>query len=760
MLDTLESHIADRDARAILHLMFARNPLALRDGFYKEEDLWDFKEDLPPVARGSGEESWAGIAADVLALHNTRGGVLLFGIRNSTFEFVGATQRVDTKIFNDKIRRYVGDRFWVSFSREFIQQNQRYLGVAIVPPKAHAPLRAMADSPSGKLKVGDLCVRVGDETRILRGTDAIEFARQHRVGPGGTSYEIDEPCFRILRPDYRHFISRGSLCDAVSKGLASDRTFVTSLAGIGGVGKTALACWATLDAYQRKQFDFIVSVTAKDRALTSAGIVPFAPTLSSLTDLLREICEVTGFSEFEDLPHDEQLRAIRQSLLCEFKGLLLVDNLETVDDPRIIQFLEQLPLPTRAIVTSRKARVRVAVQPVDVGPFEEGEAVEFLNSIARSVGKHFLADMSAAEKTKIVKSCDLIPLVIEWFVGRAKTPERAIQAAETLVSQSKHGEELVEFSFRRVYEELAPRQQAVLKVLSLIGRPLPVEAIAAGADLAIHEVADELEEIKSYSLVERQYDPSYRDIVHSLLPVTNTFVYREIAKHAGYEGSVRKRLNDWYQANEIVDPAQRQLVQKVRRGERNPELTLLEVARNFLSNGELDKAEEYFKLGLERNARSWQLHRELAEFYRHQRCEVAGSLRHYELAAENAPARGPDRVRIFREYGVVLRDSGLSSAFRDAAEKFKVALAEAPMDAVCRHALGDCYVKMGAFQPALEVLKPLETNPSPKTRAKTYPLLERCYRELHDLLGLATLRARMAEDGAAAAQATAAGSLH
>ena len=39
-------------------------------------------------------------------------------------------------------------------------------------------------------------------------------------------------------------------------------------------------------------------------------------------------------------------------ILSQFKGLLLVDNLETVDDPLLVSFLESLPLPTRAIVTS------------------------------------------------------------------------------------------------------------------------------------------------------------------------------------------------------------------------------------------------------------------------------------------------------------------------------------------------------------------------------------------------------------------------
>jgi len=56
---------------------------------------------------------------------------------------------------------------------------------------------------------------------------------------------------------------------------------------------------------------------------------------------------------------------------------------------------------------------------------------------------------------------------------------------------------------------------------------------------------------------------------------------------------------------------------------------------------------------------------------------------------------------------MVLRDSGLPTEHRLAAEQLDVALRETPKDAICRHALGDCYVKSGNFQPAVEVLEPL-----------------------------------------------------
>ena len=510
------------------------------------------------------------------------------------------------------------------------------------------------------------------------------------------------------------------------------------------MGKTALACWAALRAYDSKSFDYIVSLTAKDRALTSSGIVPLTPTLSSLSDLLTEICDVTGFSELalvSDL--SEQISLVKSNILSQFSGLLFVDNLETVDDPQLIDFLEDLPLPTRAVVTSRKSRVRVAAMPIPVGPFNQGEAVQFLTHTARVRRKDGIAELSEAEKTRMADSCDRIPLVIEWFIGRARSAERALKDAETLAAEGKHGEELLEFSFRRVYGELPEKQRSILKVLSLMGTQLPIEAIAVAADLPVHIAADQIEELKDYSLVESQYDLNYRDIAYSLLPVTNTFVYKEVSKTTGHESTVRRRLNDWYQAKEIVDTAQRELVQKVRRGERNPELALAEVAKHSIATGDLDAAEQFYKQALERNHSSWQIHREFAEFYRHKRHEVGPAIHYYRQAAAHVPKHGPDRAKVYRELGMVLRDSGLPNAHRQAAEQLEIALEQTPNDAICRHALGDCYVKAGVYSKGASVLEPLLDHQSKKTREKTYPLLLECYMQLSEPLKAARIRSLM-----------------
>jgi hypothetical protein len=94
---------------------------------------------------------WAEVSKDVMAFHNNKGGIIIFGI-DEGFAFTGVHERIDSKLFNDKIRRYVGDAFWVEYYRVFIQPDQSYVGLAVIPPRNNLIRRFQSNSPEHKGK--------------------------------------------------------------------------------------------------------------------------------------------------------------------------------------------------------------------------------------------------------------------------------------------------------------------------------------------------------------------------------------------------------------------------------------------------------------------------------------------------------------------------------------------------------------------------------------------------------------------------------
>ncbi len=421
--EDLARAIRARDTGSVTRLMFiGTDQPSVRPGFRTETDLWDFKADCPKLARDSSN-AWATLAADVLGFHNNRGGVLIFGIRDDDFTFCGASTPLDGKRLNDQLHKYLEDTIWVEYHREFIQPDQRYLGIAIVQARGPRLERFTSEAPqvNGRraFALGGSAMREEDSTRILSRVEADEAARQMSMPLVGEVYAVDEPFYRILAPEYIHFVARSKPCGQVESALANPRVSIASIIGIGGIGKTALATWAVLRSYERKHFDFIVSITAKDRELTASGIRALDPTLTNFESLLDSILDVTGFPDHKTLPISRKEEAVR-ALLSASKGLLFVDNLETVDDKRIIEFLDTLPPGVRAITTSRRSNVRVSVQPIDLGPLEDAEMIAFAKSLSTSPGGDYVAELSDDDCLRIGKASDRIPLVIRWVLSRSQ----------------------------------------------------------------------------------------------------------------------------------------------------------------------------------------------------------------------------------------------------------------------------------------------------------------------------------------------------
>lgn len=740
--------IRARDIGFVIETFFERGKPVLKPGLHYESELWDFKDTAPGHGR-INDVAWAQIAADVLAFHNREGGLLFFGISDSTHSFCGTPTDLDSKKFNDKLRRYVGDAFWVAYSKEFLQRTGFHLGVAVIPKRSFRVQLALAPAsivnPTDKpyFSAGDLCIREGDETKIFRDERAAAYLRDHNLPSADYKYAVDLPGFRILRPDYRQFVYRENLCPQVLKALADPKTFITSLLGFGGLGKTALATWATLDVYEAGLFDYVISLSAKDRELTVGGIQRVEAELSSFDSLLDTILDVMGFSDERKKPVDKKAQVVTDIMKGE-RVLLYVDNLETVDDDRIFRFLEDLPVGIRVLATSRKAKLRRGVYPIDIGAMTDKEAHLFLEYCCQRKSPEFTVKISPAEFKLILSACAHAPLLIEWFMANAKTPDIAVQRANEMLNSGKLGEELIEFCFRRLHGELQPDARRVLRVISLFVTPMPIEAIAAGSELSLTQADDACQDLLDAALVQQDFSAKHNGTVYFMLPLTQRFAYQVLREDAGAEQAIRRALSRWYEAADIKNPAERQITSEIRKGAREPETILVEYAESMRLDGHYGEAEKFYTQALQRNPKSWKALRGLGEIHRKEG-RTALALKYYEQAALYAPKKGSDRALIYREWGMILRDAGAAESLREAADKFEVALKETPNDFMARHALGNMYVRMHAYDKAATILEPLLNTGNRDTLQKTVPLLRDCYERTRQMLKLAELKSKYSQ---------------
>lgn len=747
MYDDIARAVAGKTPERALRLMFEGTPPRLRLGRAKETELWDFKADCPGPARDErSENAWAHIAADILGFHNNRGGIILFGINDKSFEFQGATRTLDSKQFNDRIRRYIGDLIWVDFQREYIQADQRYLGVALIPPRGPAVARFKSSAPlvSGKrhFERGGTALRKGDSTYVMDPRAADRFSRDQDEPAFGNSYQIDEPYFRILAPDYLHFLPRGRIGDLVEKSMRDPRVAVTSLIGVGGMGKTALATWAVRRAYEAEDFKFIVSTTAKDRELSATGILGLRSQLTSYEDLVDQIVDVLGFPELKSESPAFRETSVRE-LLTESGGLIYVDNLETVDDKRLIAFLDDLPVGVRAVVTSRRNSVRTAARPVHVPPLSDDEMVAYIRVLAHEASYSHVNGLADDEALQLGRAWDGIPLALRWAIARTKSLPELMAQAEVPAAQRMQGEQLLEFSFRRVFERLTSSERAVLETLSVLEQPIPTEALVAGAGAPGSQVLDAVEELADDALVQRVFDPDRNDYCFTILPITRAFTRIDLQKHPDAARNIQRRLTSWFEASDVSSDEERLVVREIRSGKNTDDSALVDLAVAAEKREDFDGAERLYQQALSRNPRSWRAAKAAGEFYRHRRHNRVEALRLYEVAGANAPKRGHERAVVFREWGLLVRDSGQPNALALAEEKLQAAMDQAPSDPIARHALANCYDKRGAYRLVIELVEPVVDTKNQRTRELTLPLLLRAYEKTNELLKASELRAKL-----------------
>lgn len=133
--------------------------------------------------------------------------------------------------------------------------------------------------------------------------------------------------------------------------------------------------------------------------------------------------------------------------------------------------------------------------------------------------------------------------------------------------------------------------------------------------------------------------------------MTRTFVYGDVARQQDLENRIRRRLSEWFEAKDIRDPNEREVIRELRQGKGGSESGLVDLAIAAARRGDVRSAQDLFEQALRRNPRSFRAAREFAEFMRHTLGNNAEALRLHELAAANAPARGGERALIFREWG-------------------------------------------------------------------------------------------------------------
>lgn len=514
----------------------------------------DFKESV----HLDNEKHLADFARDVLAFKNVGGGYMVIGVVDKTWEPIGldAPLPLDTKLLRDQFRRVTGldldidivhhqlnaegadKTFAVILVRSSRKRSRRR--VPTLTKKDFAPTK-----PYG-LRRGEIYIRRGDESvRVSSQADLEGLLERLEANADQAALEMNaesspfallEGPYRLLEKTYERFVGREELRRSIVEAIVRDpRIWIINVHGPGGVGKSALVSWAAYHFFEQRTFEGIVQLTAKDTALSTGGIRAVSRSLYSLENLLDHIIRA-----FEEEPPDEleAKRTLAIEILSAWSVLLVLDNMETVTDGRILGFIRDLPPSSRAkvLLTSRQ-KTGFWELPLPVKELERHEVRSFLEIRSKEMNVDFPLDEAIVDR--VLATSGGLPLAIQWMIGRYKIT----RSVETVARQvADRDSPVLEFSFRNIWNILSPDAKTVLATASVFDDAPAVQQFAVALLWAADRIDRALTELEEVTLMTRSVQTSDGRIVFSALPITMSFARHQLRDMGDHETQARQRV--------------------------------------------------------------------------------------------------------------------------------------------------------------------------------------------------------------------------
>lgn len=495
---------------------------------------------------------------DVIAIKNTGGGYIMVGVADRTWELQGLPSPLpyDAKLLRDKVRKCSGLELDIDIVHHEVSQSFLKHRVALIYIRASQKRRKRrtpsvvaidyVPKESFGLRRGEIYIRKGDSTVRIRSEqeledllDALESATDdeaRRLQDAGTAFAINEGLNRLLETGFEKFIGRQVLRERIVQSVVRDpRIWIVNVHGPGGVGKSAAVNWAAHEFLRQKKFESIIQLTAKETALTQAGIKTVNRNLYSLENLLDQILLVFLEDTNADL---ETKKRTAVDILSTYSTLLVLDNMETITDGRILSFMQDLPVGTKAkILMTSRTKTGGWELPIPVSELNPNEIREFVNYKRLELDvPSFPLDEASIDR--VARASGGLPLAIQWIMGRFKKTRSLGQAVGDMNNKDSP---VLEFSFRNIWNSLAPDARSLLGILTIFENPPRIEQIAIATAWSLDRIRIALDQLTEVTLVTPQTHPSDGRIVFTALPITLSFARLQLGKMGTLEADCRRR---------------------------------------------------------------------------------------------------------------------------------------------------------------------------------------------------------------------------
>lgn len=269
---------------------------------------------------------------------------------------------------------------------------------------------------------------------------------------------LNQSLHNLPIPDFDEtgFFGRGNELKRVKKALLGPWP-VVSILGDGGIGKTAIALKAAYDLLDdpKAEFEAVVWVTAKATTLTSSEIQNIGGAIQDSLGMFEAAAAQLSGTDTNGADIAQEVL----EYLATFRILLILDNLETVTDQRLRDFLLDMPKGSKVLITSR---IGLGMEnPVKLEPLSSAESKSLLKALASIRNVEMLKNLDDRAMERLVMKLKGHPLYIKWLVSGVQSGRRP----SDLVNDNSL---LLDFCMSNVYDKLGDSARSVLQSMQVM----------------------------------------------------------------------------------------------------------------------------------------------------------------------------------------------------------------------------------------------------------------------------------------------------
>ena len=489
------------------------------------------------------------------------------------------------------------------------------------------------------------------------------------------------------------FIGREKSVKEIKDVLLNHKNQIVTVVGNGGIGKTAITVKTLYDLIDdpRCEFECVLWITLKTKTLSNGEFVEIHDAITSLN-------EVYEFSKKYVIADDNQNpEQMLLNFMEDFKTLLVLDNLETLNLQEINEFMDAIPENSKVLITSRHGLGELEKR-IRLGGLDKKDCITYFRELSKYYGLE-LHKRSDAEIVDIAEGkLYSNPLSIKWYMNAIYNGmnERKLLANK---------EELVNFCISNVYEKLSDDSKTILQVLLLQKKSLSYGALDFYMDIDEAALRETINELLSTYMIEMKNGEFFlnemsREFISINYPPSNELVAEVQNK--------RKIIKNMMQQTKIYSEAEpfnpRSISSSVENEDKEFTAYYLQQALNASHEKKWDEAKELCEKAASICPNFCEVYK-IKAFINAERGESYGAISNYEIALTKCKTDEERAIICYlfsKFYSVKMQNLDLAQEYIEQAEQYMPDTSEIMLERA------RVYIFIGKFDDAETLLTSVE----------------------------------------------------